>query len=109
MTINARIIAALATLGIPVSFQTYKGTLTTYATFFIYLAQGEVWSEDVEDITGYYVQLDVWSKGDNTAVVALAKSLMLAAGFNRTNETDLYEIDTLTYHKGMRFFYAEEI
>ena len=109
MTINARIMATLATLGIPVSFQIYKGTLTTYATFFIYLTQGEAWSEDTEDSTGYYIQLDIWSKGDNTAVVALAKSLMLAADFKRTNEIDLYETDTQTYHKGMRFFYAEEI
>jgi len=107
MSINGIIINALKTLGIPVSFQAYKGTATTYATFFIYLAQGEAWSEDTEDITGHYIQLDIWSKGDYTAVVSLAKTLMLAAGFKRTNETDLYEPDTQTYHKGMRFFYAE--
>jgi len=109
VTINSRIMTALATLGIPVSFQTYKGTITTYATFFEYLAQGESFSEDQEDTTGHYIQLDIWSKGDNSAVVILAKSLMIAAGFSRTNETDLYEADLAVYHKGLRFFYAEEI
>jgi len=112
MTINSRIITALATLGIPVSFQAYKGTLTTYATFFEYLAQGESFSEDQEDTTGHYIQLDIWSRGDYTVQVTLAKTLMIAAGFNRTNETELVEIidpSTTVYHKGMRFFYAEEI
>jgi len=112
MSINAMVINALKTLGIPVSSQAYKGTLTTYATFFEYLAQGEAWSEDTEDITGHYIQLDIWSRGDYTNLVTLAKSLMIAAGFSRTNETESVEIidpSTTVYHKGMRFFYAEEI
>lgn len=108
MSINSIIMNALKTLGIPVSFQTYKGTDTTYATFFEYLAQGEAWAEDEEEITGHYVQVDIWSRGDNTSIVNQVKSLMAEAGFKRTNEVDLYEADLGVYHKGIRFFYAQE-
>ena len=109
MSINSTIITALQTLGVPVSFQSYKGTSTTYVTFFEYLQQGESFSEDQEEITGHYLQVDVWSKGNYESIVDQAKVLLKVAGFKRTNEIDLYETDTQTYHKGMRFFYAEEI
>lgn len=109
MNINKLIIDTLKTLNIPVSFQTYTGVAPVYITFFEYLGQGESFSEDEEESTGHYIQVDIWSKGDYSSVVPLVKSLLKSAGFKRTNETELYEIDTKINHKGVRFFYLEQI
>jgi hypothetical protein len=107
--INKLIIDTLKPTNIPVAFQFYSGKETTYITFSEYLQMGESYSDDVEELTGHYIQVDVWSKTDYSTITAQVKSLMLSAGFKRTDEIDLFEPDTKVFHKGMRFFYAEEI
>lgn len=107
--INKLIIDTLKPLNIPVNFQKYTGTVSTYITFFNYLTQGEEFSDDQEIGTGHYIQVDVWSKGDYTTLVEEVKRLLREAGFIRKSEIDLYETDTQFYHKGLRFFYLREV
>lgn len=107
MSINSKVITALSGLGIPVSFQTYSGTADTYITFFCYLETGELYSDDVQQGTGYYVQVDVWSKGNYSSLVEQVKSAMRNAGFSLLNAYDLYEEDVKVYHKVLRFYYLE--
>ena len=105
--INKLVLDSLASVGVPVSFQKYTGKDSTYITFHEYLQNGEDFSEDQESHTGHYIQIDIWSKSDYTALVATVKSLALAAGFHRLNEADFYEPDTGLYHKGIKFYYLE--
>lgn len=104
MSINKDIISALRDVGVPVRFQTYSDKEETYITFFNYLDKPELHSDDEELVTGHYIQIDVWSKIDYTDLVKEVHQSMLRANFRKLNFYDLYEDDTKTYHKVMRFF-----
>ena len=104
MSINQDVMEALKDTGVPVSFQTYTGTADAYITFFTYLDKPEQHADDKETITGHYVQVDVWSKGDYTDLVNAVHKRMLVAGFIKQSFYDLYEQDLKIYHKAMRFF-----
>ena len=107
--INDLILGALRSLRVPVSFQKYRGKENTYITFFSYLEQGEQYADNEEKETGYYIQLDVWSKSDYTELVENITDAMKAAGFRRTSAADLFEEDTKIYHKAIRFFIHIEV
>jgi len=100
---NSLVLAALDGIGVPVSFQTYTGEADTYITFFTYLDRPEEHADDKEIITGYYVQLDIWSKGDYTELVKTVHQRMVSFGFRKQNFYDLYEDELSIYHKVMRF------
>lgn len=104
MSINKDILSALSDIEIPVKFQTYTGKADTYITFFTYLDKAEQHADDQETATGYYIQIDVWSKSDYTEIVKDVHQHMVNANFTKLNFYDLYESDTKTYHKVMRFF-----
>lgn len=106
MSLNKLIIDTLKPIGVPVSFQTYSGTATTYITFFEYNQFSALNADDEEQHTAHFMQVDVWSKGDYTAIVQQVKQLMKQAGFRRTFETELYEPDTKIFHKVIRFSYV---
>ena len=103
MNINEDVIKALEDIGVPVSFQTYTGKADSYITFFTYLEKSEQHADDKETITGYYVQVDVWSKGDYTELVDTVHGKMLEAGFRKQGFYDFYEDDLKIYHQAMRF------
>lgn len=109
MNINKLIIDTLQPLNIPVSFLTYGGTGTTYITFSPYLTVGEGFSEDEEELTGHYIQLNVFSKTDYTNIVVEVKQSLKSIGFKKTSEIDLYEDDTKLFHKGIRYVYLEDL
>jgi hypothetical protein len=96
-------------VGVPVGFQTYSGDAETYITFFVYNEQGELFADDDEIETGYYIQVDIWTKSDYKALEELIKTLMKSAGSKRTTSVDLYEKETQIYHKGIRFKYLKEV
>lgn len=106
--INKLVVEALKPLKVSVSFQKYKGKENTYITFFNYLEQGEQYADNEEKATGFYIQVDVWSKNDYTELVEKVKNAMRAAGFMRTSAADLFEDDIKVYHKAMRFFIQME-
>ena len=88
---NTTIKNVLEPLGIPVSFQKYSGTSDTYITFFCYDERGEAWADNIETQTGFYVQVDVWSKTDYTDLVNSVVIAMTNAGFRRGYAADFYE------------------
>lgn len=106
---NSIIMGALSSIGVPVSFQKYSGNANQYITFFIYGEQGELWSDNTEKTTGYYIQVDIWSKSDYTSLVNSVITAMKTAGFARTYAMDMYEDDTQIYHKSIRFNINKEV
>ena len=104
MSVNGEVIAALNGIGAPVQFQHYSGDDDPYITFFTYLDKPEQHADDRETITGYYVQVDIWSKGDYTVLVKTVHQRMIDVGYRKQNFYDLYEEDLKIYHKVMRFF-----
>lgn len=107
MNINQAVVNALKPLNIPTSFQIYSGTLDPYITFFCYLENGELFADDMQKGTSYYIQVDLWSKNNYTTTVEQIKSAMTQAGFSFLSAYDLYEQDTKIYHKALRFYYLE--
>lgn len=107
MSLNSFIISTLKPLGVPVEFQTYDGSNTTYITFFEYNQNGALHGDDKELKTAYYVQVDVWSEDNYTEIVKKVRETMIKAGFIRTFETEVYEEETKTFHKVFRFQFVQ--
>lgn len=97
----------LAPTGVKVSKLHYNGTDTTYITYFFYNENGEAFAENKEIDTSYFVQVDIWTKGDFTDLAKQVLQLMKEAGYYRIYSTELYENDTKLYHKVIRFQYTE--
>ncbi|WP_026694084.1 hypothetical protein [Peribacillus kribbensis] len=106
MSLNALITSTLKPIGIPVSFMKYLGSATSYITFFEYNQMGTKFADNEEVQTKHSIQVDCWSDSNQEQTVNKVKSLMKQAGFSRTYETDLYEDNTNTYHKVIRFSYS---
>lgn len=104
MSINNEVLRALKDIGIPVSFQTSKNEKYPYLTFFTYLDTTIQHADDEEIITGYFIQIDIWSKTDYIKIAKEVHQSMLTANFIKQRFHDLYEEDTKVYHKVMRFF-----
>ncbi|KHO62674.1 hypothetical protein THYS13_07370 [Thermoanaerobacter sp. YS13] len=107
MNINSKVLTVLNSLGVPVNFQIYTGTEKTYITFFCYLENGELFADDIQQGTAYYIQVDVWSDKNYSSLVEQVKSAMRNAGFSFLSAYDLYEEDVKVYHKVLRFYYLE--
>lgn len=107
--INQLVLKALEGIDVPVQFQHYSGTADPYITFFTYLDRPEQSADDAEIITGYYVQVDIWSKRDYTVLAQTVHQKMLSAGFIKKAYYDLYEQDLKIYHKAMRFQLNKEV
>lgn len=107
--INKLIMDTLSPLEVPASFQKYTGNETAYITFFEYLQQSESFADNMETCIGHYIQVDVWSKEDYTFLVDSIVNEMTKSGFRKTTQTEMYENETQTYHKALRFFYLEEV
>ncbi|AJA49530.1 hypothetical protein CPAST_c34690 [Clostridium pasteurianum DSM 525 = ATCC 6013] len=107
--INNFIINSLSSLNIPITFQKYSGTASKYITFFTYLNQGEDFSEDEEESTGHYIQLDIWYKTDIGDLAQQIVNLLKIQGFKKLDIRDMpYEADTGIYHTVVSLFYLEE-
>lgn len=104
MNVNTKITEILSDMGIPVRFQHYSGQEKPYLTFFNYLENGELYADDEEKITGYYIQLDLWSESDYADLVSLIHQRMIEAGFLRRSFSDLYEQNINLHHKVMRYY-----
>lgn len=107
MNINKLIIETLKPLDIPVKKLKYIGDAETYIVFQEYLQQGEGFSEDNEEITGHYIQVNIFSKTDYTSLVKDVKARLINVGFKRQNEYEIYENNTGFYNKIIRFKYNE--
>jgi hypothetical protein len=106
MSLNSLIISTLDPTNVPVSFQKYTGTATTYITFFEYNQQGALFADDTEQRTQCSVQVDIWSTGNYGALVDQVRSLLTNAEFTRNSEGELYEDGTKVFHRWMRFYFS---
>lgn len=109
MSINKIIRDALLPLGVPVMYQAYTGTETTYITFFKYNEQGTLRADDKERRLRHSLQVDVWGDGDIETLTQQVKIKLQAIGFERVSFFEDYEQETKTYHKAYRFYYEEAI
>ncbi|WP_350342347.1 hypothetical protein PRVXT_001575 [Proteinivorax tanatarense] len=108
MNVNSAILNALSDLDVPVSFQTYSGKKQAYITFFTYLDKPELFADDKEKVSGFYVQVDIWSKKDYTSLVETVHKRLKDVGFIKINFYDVYEQDLKIYHKVMRYKIEKE-
>lgn len=93
--------------GVKVKKLHYIGSADPYIVWFIYNENGEAFAEDVEIETGYYIQVDIYTKNDFTDLYNQVLKLMIAAGFYRIFSSETYENDTKLNHKIIRFKYVE--
>lgn len=103
MSINNEIETALSEFGVPVSFHRHSGSADTYITYFEYNQNAALNADDEEQNTNYYVQVDVWSKGNYLTLVEQVKNKLRSLNYIRTSESGFYEEDTKMYHKAIRF------
>ncbi|WP_270577996.1 hypothetical protein [Caldibacillus thermoamylovorans] len=109
MNINGLIINTLKPTGVPVSLRTYTGNEPQYITFFTE-DYPELSADDEEEITGYFVQIEVFSKINYTNLVNTVKDLMIQAGFNRINfRDDPYSSEIGMFHKVMTFSFSAHV
>lgn len=81
-----------------------------YVEYLFYDENGLAYEEGQEIATSFYLQVDIFSKGDFTDLENKIKEKLLNAGFERSMAADLYENETQLYHKAMRFtFDLEEV
>jgi hypothetical protein len=74
-----------------------------YVEYEFYDENGALWVEGTEMGTNYYLQVDIFSKGNYSDLETAIKNKLIANGFERGMCADLYENDTHLFHKAMRF------
>lgn len=109
MNINSLIINTLSPVQVPVSYQVYTGTATTYITFFEVIDVPALHADDSLMKTQKTIQVDVWSKGNFISTIEMVKTLMKQAGFQFSSGRDLYEDDTKIYHYALTYNYQANL
>lgn len=106
--INNLIVNALSPLNIPISYQRYSGSASTYITFFYYLIQTEDVSDDDDETTGYYVQLNLYYKSDIGDLKEQIVSNLKNNGFKKLDIRDFsYDSTTGLYWTAISVFYLQ--
>lgn len=106
MSLNPLIKSTLGPIGVPLSFMVYEGTASTYIVYMQYNENGVLFADDEELKARHSVQISIYSKANADSVIDQVETRMKAAGFRRNNKYDLYEEDTKTFHKVIRYFYS---
>lgn len=98
-------------LGGPHVYQLTAPDATVYPriTFFELNNLDSDYADDTPMSARVSVQVDVWSKGNYSAIVQRVNELMESIGFVRYYSTDLYETDTGVYHKALRYQAVREV
>ncbi|MGG3623863.1 hypothetical protein ABES25_09960 [Bacillus gobiensis] len=98
-------------LQIPVNFMENPDEVkpASFITFFEYNQQAYVRANDEEKKTVHYIQVDFFTRDTTvyTQIVKQIKDLLIANGFIRRNEQDLYDSDLETFQRAMRFSYVQ--
>lgn len=89
-----------------VHFLHAKKPIAPYIEYTSYDEEGALYAEGEELAADYYIQVDIYSKGDYTALEDAIMEKMKSAGFARSGGADLYEDATELYHKAMRFIFS---
>ena len=80
-----------------------ESTKEPYITFFELVNVDDQYADDKAYASEIHYQVDVWSKGNTGPIAIEVNKTMEALGFYRTGAVDLYEDDTKTYHKALRY------
>ena len=108
-SLNKIIMDTLKPLNVPVASMRYNQTADTYIVFLTYNEAPELNADDVEIITKYFIQMDVFSSGNFTKLVKDVVRLMKDAGFGRMFASETYDEDMKKFRKILRFDYETKI
>lgn len=110
MSRNSEVLTALAGIGVPVSYQFYPGSALTYVTFLFIDETEALTADDDEQLTNYYLQVDIWAKPSSSGsysntlpIEAAIKAALKGINYARTGAYDLPEMDTKIMHRAIRF------
>lgn len=97
---------------IPVSYMFYEGHGEPYITYFHQDSNNSFAGDD--ELLGYveYYDFDVYSKGNYLKIIESLKEILEANGFRyqpSRSSIDMYEPDTLYYHKTLNFGFLKEV
>lgn len=109
MSIKKTLRDALLPIGIPVSAISSNNTADEYIVFNEYNQASALTADDDELSTKYFFQVDVYTKGDFTEIVAEVETRLKDAGFNRMFSSETYDSDAQKYRKILRFSYTTDI
>lgn len=74
-----------------------------YITFFEITNFDKWFVDDLARASEIHMQVDVWSPSNTGAIASEVDKTMKSIGFTRSGSADLYEQDTKTYHKVLRY------
>ena len=94
---------------IPISYMKYKGSESTYLTYYTYLTKGESFADDVPVCVGTYATIDIFSKGNFKKVLKEVKRILKENGFTWIDdESEDYEENTGLFHIPVNFYMESE-
>ncbi len=98
MNINATVINALSSLGLPVHANVYNGTADEYITFNYADERPVVRADDVDILDETTIQVHYFTRTDPSTNKKAIRRLLRAAGFTIQSTQELYESDTQYFH-----------
>jgi hypothetical protein len=72
-------------------------------TFFELTNGDSLYLDDAAFASEIGLQIDIWSKGDTSAIAIKVDITMKSLSFKRVGGADFYESDTKIYHKALRY------
>ncbi|ERN54322.1 hypothetical protein [Alkalihalophilus marmarensis] len=103
MTIKQLLMSILSPIGVPVYPLHNEKNEDTYITFLEYDQRSALNANNEEIKTRYFVQVNIFTKGNFDELSKQVKDILKANGFTRTSEYENYEKDTSYFHKALRF------
>lgn len=109
MNVKKKIIDALRSTNVPVSTLTGNNNNSEYIILNEYNQVPSINADDEEKSTKYFYQVDVFTAGDFTTIVAEVENRLKQAGFKRMFSSESYDNDAQKYRKILRFSYATDL
>ena len=98
MNINPIVIAALASLSIPVEPNTYDGIATEYIIFNYADERPEVYANDTDILEETTIQVHYFTRGNTLKNKKAIRRLLRTAGFTIQSTAEFFESDTKYNH-----------
>ena len=100
--------STLSAFGVPVERVRYTDKAEEYITFQTLSGNGAAHADDDETAYEHFYRVDIFSKGDYTALLKQVKQGLKAAGFYGISVgAEMYENDTGFYHVPLDFYFME--
>lgn len=110
MLIDDMIINSVKDTNIPISAVRYLGNKKTYIVYTEYLQQGGYFSEDNEELTEHYYQVNIYSddRKETLNLCEKIKKNLKSYDFIRESEFEIYDKETNLICRVLRFYFLEE-